>query len=307
MPSVKDLSIAYLGLGIMGGAMAANLAKAGARVSGFNRTAGKPGVEAAAQGGVCIVSKIADTVKEAAIIFTCLGDEHDVLDVLAQEVCKHAKPGAIVIDTTTIGPEAARRAAAILQSSGIHFLDAPVTGGDIGARQGTLTILVGGDEADFNAAKPALEAVGKRIFHCGPVGAGQAMKLCNQILCAVNMLAVSEALSFADELGISQDLLIQSLSEGAGGSWALANLGTRIARKEFGPGFMLKHMLKDLRLVESSVDKTLPAAEMAKELFEQAAGLDYPERPADEQGTQAMFRVYSEGKAGQLSKAKGQS
>jgi 3-hydroxyisobutyrate dehydrogenase len=296
MDSVKDKRVACLGLGIMGSAMASNLAKAGAQVSGWNRTPGRAAAHHAATAGVKVHDQMAEAVKEAEVIITCLGDESDVEQLLT-EVGPLAAPQATVIDTTTIGPAAARRAEQILQPHSLRFLDAPVTGGDVGARQGTLTILVGGAREHFLACKPVFDVIGKRIFHCGPTGCGQSMKLCNQILCAVNMIAVSEALQLASAMDIDSELLIQSLSEGAGGSWALSNLGPRIVSGDFGPGFTLGHMLKDLRLVrENGADLELPGTAMAENLFEQAKRLggDAGER----QGTQAMFRVYKESCSG---------
>jgi 3-hydroxyisobutyrate dehydrogenase len=274
----------------MGSAMASNLAKAVAQVSGWNRTQGRAAAHTAASAGVKLHERLADAVKDAEIIITCLGDESDV-EQLVTELAPIAAKDSIVIDTTTIGPQAARRAEHILRPHSIRWLDAPVTGGDVGARQGTLTILVGGNSDDFNACKPVFDVIGKRIFHCGPTGCGQSMKLCNQILCAVNMIAVSESLQLASAMGISADVLIQSLSEGAGGSWALSNLGPRIVHGDFGPGFTLGHMLKDLRLVrENGGDVNLPGTAMAEKLFEQAKNLGG--EAGERQGTQAMYRVY---------------
>jgi len=296
MEALQGRRIAYLGLGIMGAAMAANLARAGANVTAWNRSAGKPTAAAAQAAGVNVLATVAAAVHDAEIIFTCLGDERDVEQLMAEQLVHHASAQSIVIDTTTIGPAAARRVDDILRQRSIRFLDAAVTGGDVGARQGTLTILVGGDENDFQQCKPILEVIGKRIFHCGAVGAGQAMKLCNQILCAVNMIAVSEALALASDMGVEPELLIQSLADGAGGSWALSNLGPRIARGDLGPGFTLGHMLKDLRLVkENGAQTDLPGTEMAEKLFEQAKKLGG--EAGERQGTQAMFRVYKEGRA----------
>jgi 3-hydroxyisobutyrate dehydrogenase len=135
-----------------------------------------------------------------------------------------APAGVVVADFSTIGPEAAKRIYETLKAKGIHFLDAPVTGGDVGARNGTLTIMVGGDEEPFRKAFFAMEKMGRNIKHCGQSGSGQALKLCNQILCAVNMISVCEAFQLAEQLGVDENLVVDVLSGGAGGSWALTNL-----------------------------------------------------------------------------------
>jgi len=273
MPGLPtDCKIAYLGLGLMGQAMAVNLAKGGLNVTGWNRTAGKSGETALlAAGGNC-KNSLADAVADADIVFTCLGDIADVEEVVLGKggVTEYGKNGAIVVDFSTIGPEAARKIYSGLKAKHMHFLDAPVTGGDVGARNGTLTIMVGGDKEAFDSVFFALERMGKTIKHCGPSGSGQALKLCNQILCAVNMISVCEAFQLAHQLGVDENLIVDVLSAGAGGSWALSNLGPRIVKSDLAPGFALKHMLKDLRLVFENIDEKsdlLPGTEMARKLF----------------------------------------
>src|ERR1700733_1186735 len=191
------MQIAYLGMGIMGSAMASNLAKSGHNVKVWNRTSGKEGLTKAEAAGCTKCDTIAAAVKDCQIVFTCVSDVKDVEQVLLGSggVGESAAPGTLVIDTATIGPAAAQKINKALADRNIRFLDAPVTGGDIGAANGTLTIMVGGNEADFQYALPVLSAIGKTIRYCGPPGSGQALKLCNQILCAVNLVAVSEALS----------------------------------------------------------------------------------------------------------------
>lgn len=286
---------AFLGLGLMGESMAVNLAKSGMEVVGWNRTAGKRGAIAlTAAGGRCEKS-LADAVKDADLIFTCLGDIPDVEEVIigADGVQKWAGKKSVVVDFSTIGPQSAKRISEFLQAKEIAFLDAPVTGGDVGARNATLTIMVGGDEKAFLKAKPALEKMGNNIQHCGPAGAGQALKLCNQVLCAVNMVSVCESFSLARSLGVEPSLIVDVLASGAGGSWALSTLGPRILKSDFEPGFALKHMLKDLRLVfenlESSEDD-LPGTKLARDLFKEIADRDGGAGGA--KGTQAMSLAY---------------
>ncbi len=283
--------IAYLGLGIMGSAMTLNFVKAGYPVVAWNRTQARAGVEEVKRNGVQVVESLEEAVRDADYIFSCLGDVPDVEQVLLGSVKKQAGKNAVVIDMTTIGKAAAVRLNAELSEAGLRFLDAPVTGGDIGARLGTLTILVGGDKSTYDEVRPLFDAIGKNIVYCGEAGSGQALKLCNQVLCAINMIAVSETLSLADQLQVDKDLIVESLGSGAGASWALSNLGARILKGDFRPGFTVEHMLKDLRLIQENVqDCHLPGTALAQELFEQAAELG-GER-GYRQGTQAMFKAY---------------
>ncbi len=233
------------------------------------------------------------------MVFTCLGDIEDVEQVLLgpSGVSECALPGAIIADFSTIGPEAAIRIFNSLKVKNLHFLDAPVTGGDVGARNATLTIMVGGDEEPFLKALPVFEKVGKTIKRCGPSGSGQALKLCNQILCAVNMISVCEAFHLAKQLGVDENLVVDVLSAGAGGSWALTNLGPRIVKSDFAPGFALKHMLKDLRLVFENLDgesDVLPGTKLAQALFKQVGESDGNGTGGADgaRGTQAMSLAY---------------
>lgn len=295
----EGVKIAYLGLGLMGEAMAVNLARAGLDVVGWNRTPGKSGEAALLAAGGKVERALADAVSGAGIVFTCLGDIEDVEQVLlkAGGVIECAKSGTVIADFSTIGPEAAKRIFDALNRKGMHFLDAPVTGGDVGARNATLTIMVGGDEEPFQKALPVLEKIGKTIKHCGPSGSGQALKLCNQILCAVNMISVCEAFHLAKQLGVDENLIVDVLSAGAGGSWALTNLGPRIIKSDFAPGFALKHMLKDLRLVFENIDgesDQLPGTKLAQDLFKQVGETERDSGGGADgaRGTQAMSLAY---------------
>lgn len=289
--------MAYLGLGVMGGYMAANLARGGYSVKAWNRTPHRPGVEIATNGGATIVSSIREAVETADIIFSCVGDVPDVEEVILGTggVAEFAKPGALVIDTSTIGPDAARKIGGELKKHNFRFLDAPISGGDIGAKNGTLTIMVGGEPTDFEESKPVLESLGKTIRLCGPVGSGQAVKLCNQVLCALHMVGLCEAMQLAEQQGIDPNLVVEVCSTGAAGSWALANLGPKIIESDFRPAFMIKHILKDLRLVQESLQASaqkLPGVEMSDRLFKIVKELDGG--MGGEQGTQAMIRAYRE-------------
>lgn len=294
---MKNKQIAFLGLGVMGGPMTANLARSGFSVKGWNRTPNRPGVELAATAGAEIVSSVGEAVKSADYIFTCLGDVPDVEAVLLGSggVAEFAKPGSLVVDFSTIGPDAVKKIAAELKQRNIRFMDAPISGGDIGAQKGTLTIMLGGDEADFNECKPMLEVMGKTIRLCGPVGSGQAVKLCNQVLCALKMVGLCEAFELAQAQGIDPNLVVEVCSTGAAGSWALSNLGPKIADSDFAPGFKIEHILKDLRLVLESMESSggqLPGVELSDRFFKLAKQLD--NGTGGELGTQAMIRAYRE-------------
>lgn len=283
--------IAYLGLGIMGCAMALNFAKAGYSVTGWNRTPERAGVQLLRAASVTVAESIEEAVRDADFTFSCLGDVPDVEEVLLGSVKQNARKNSVIIDMTTIGQAAARHLSEELEKAGLRFLDAPVTGGDIGARNATLTVLVGGAKDTFDEVLPLFEAIGKNIVYCGEAGCGQAVKLCNQVLCAVNMVAVSETLSLAEAMGIDGNLIVEALSGGAGGSWALANLGPRILKSDLQPGFTIGHMLKDLRLIRENVgDAQLPGTEIAQELFRRAA---QDQEDGTRLGTQAMIRAYA--------------
>ncbi len=289
--------IAFLGLGLMGAPMTANLARSGYPVKGWNRTPNRPGVQVAASTGATIVSSIREAVETADIVVSCVGDVPDVEEVIlgAGGVAESARPGTLVIDTSTIGPDAARNIGEELKKRNMRFLDAPLSGGDIGAQKGTLTIMVGGDITDFEESKPLLEVIGKTIRLCGAVGSGQAVKLCNQVLASLHMVALCEAMALAKQQEIDPNLIIEVCGTGAAGSWALSNLGPKIVAADFQPGFAIKHILKDLRLVQDTLKsgEELPGVELADNLFKMVKDLDGG--MGGELGTQAMIRAYLEG------------
>jgi 3-hydroxyisobutyrate dehydrogenase len=297
MTMIQPQKLAFLGLGVMGAPMTVNLARKGFSVTAWNRTPNSIGVETVQKVGVKVAQTLAEAVENADIILTCLGDVPDVKAVILGEngVIHHAKSNALIIDVSTIGRDAAQEIAQILRSDHLRFLDAPVSGGDIGAKQGTLTTMVGGTEADFQESLPYLQAMGKNIYYCGPSGSGQAVKLCNQVLAALNMVGLCEAIALAQEQNIDPNLMIEVCSTGAAGSWALANLGPKIVADDLNPGFMIKHILKDLRLVQETFknsDKSFAGVELADRLFKIVQDLDNGK--GAEQGTQAMIRAYQD-------------
>ena len=289
--------IAFLGLGLMGAPMAANLARQGYEVLAWNRTSNAPGVKIARQGGATIVDSIAQAVAQAEIIFTCVGDVPDIKEVLLskQGVIQYAPPHSLVVDMSTIGSNAAKEINTELNKNQLRFMDAPVSGGDIGAINGTLTIMVGGSSEDFAACKPFFEAMGQNIYLCGEVGSGQGVKMCNQVLCALYMVGLSEAMQLAKHQGIDLNLVVEVCGTGAAASWALSNLGPKIIKSDYNPGFAIAHIIKDLRLVQEINQATagkIPGVELADSLFKIVQAMD--NGAGGQQGTQAMIRAYQD-------------
>ena len=247
-------TIGFIGLGIMGSGMARNLLKAGFDVHVWNRTASRmaPLVSAGARGA----SDAAGVAAESDIIVICVSETQDVEEVLFGErgVIKGAGPGALVIDTSTISPQATISMEARLRAAGLRMLDAPISGGSEGAASGTLSIMVGGDAADVDRAMDILSAMGSRITHVGCTGAGQMAKLVNQILVVGTMQAVSEALLFAHKGGLDLAKTLEAVEHGAAGSWMLSNRGTQAIVRDFRPGFTIDLQQKDLRLVLEAAD-----------------------------------------------------
>ncbi|MBK8985609.1 MAG: NAD(P)-dependent oxidoreductase [Chloroflexi bacterium] len=247
--------IGFIGLGIMGQGMAANLLRAGFGVTVWNRTPARmePLLAAGAQAG----ASPADVAGRSDIIITCVSDTPDVEAVVLGEagVLRGAQPESLLIDCSTISPQATQAMAAQLAEKGVHMLDAPVSGGSEGAAKGTLSIMVGGDAAQLARALPVLQAMGKTITHVGENGAGQMVKLVNQILVVVTMLGVGEALLFAQAGGLDLEKTLTAVAGGAAGSWSLSNRGPQIIQRDWRPGFTVDLQQKDLRLVLEAADQ----------------------------------------------------
>jgi len=285
--------VAFLGLGLMGSSMIINLFNQGFPVKGWNRTSERQGVKMAKKAGIIVVPSIAEAVQDADYIFTCVGDVPDVEEVILgkEGVINYAKPNALIVDFSTIGTQGVQKLSTVLNNHHLRFLDAPISGGDLGAKNGTLTIMVGGQKNDFDEVKSLLETMGKNIFFCGEIGSGQAVKMCNQVLCSIYMVALCEAIKMAEKQGIDPNLMIEVCSTGAAASWALTNLAPKIVKSDYDPGFMIKHILKDLRLIKETIDQSeehLLGLELANSLFAKVATMNN----GLEQGTQAMFRAY---------------
>jgi len=279
----------------MGAPMARNLLKAGFSLNVATRTPGKAdkfASENSPLGEVKAVTTPAEVASLSEIIVTMVTDSPDVVAVArgGQGVFAGSKPGSIIIDMSTISPQVTRELAEEARSKGLFWLDAPVSGGEKGAIEGTLTIMVGGDAEALKRARPALDAMGKRITHFGPAGSGQSAKLCNQIMTAVNLMAVCEALTFGAKAGLDLATLHQALTGGAANSWALEVLGKKMIDRDFKPAFMVKLQQKDLRLVLDAAGAnhtSLPAASLAHQLL---AVVEAEGRGDD--GTQSLLRVF---------------
>lgn len=265
--------IALLGTGIMGAPIGVNLLRAGHSVSCFNRTPAKAQRVIDAGGKLC--SSPAEAASDAECIITVVTDGPDVEQVLfgAGGAVDAAGAGTLIIDMSTISPALTRSMAERAEAKGLRMVDAPVTGGEPGAINATLSIMVGGSAEDFAAARPILEVLGKTITHCGDHGAGQCVKLCNQICGGLNLIGVSEALTFGRKLGIDPEIVMQVISAGAGSSWAMQNLAPKIIKGDFAPGFMIETQQKDMRLIAEAaeqVDMSLPGAALAQQMWRSA-------------------------------------
>lgn len=247
--------IGFIGVGIMGKSMVRNLMKAGFELHIYARTKSK--VEDVIAEGAAFHESIGACVKDCDAVITIVGFPQDVEEVYfdAGNIIDSAKAGTYLIDMTTTSPQLAEKIYKVGKEKGFHVLDAPVTGGDTGAKAGTLSILVGGDKADYEACMPLFEAMGTNINYQGNAGAGQHCKLANQILIAGALSGVCEALAYVKAKGLDADTVLKSLSSGAAGSAQLTNLGPKIVKEDYEPGFFMKHFIKDMKLalIESNM------------------------------------------------------
>lgn len=285
--------IGFIGTGVMGRSMALNLLLAGRQVVVHTRTRNK--AEPLLEAGAVWQDSVLDVAAESDIVITMVGFPSDVEEVYLADggIVHHARPGTFLIDMTTSAPELAQRIHQQARARGLRALDAPVSGGDVGARDGKLVIMVGGDEADFTAIEPVLRILGQNVIRQGPAGAGQHTKMCNQIAIASNMMGVCESLIYAQRAGLDPDTVLASISGGAAGSWSLNNLAPRILKGDFAPGFYIEHFIKDLRIALEMADGMkvpLPGVQLAKQLYDTLA-----ERGYGLNGTQALYKYYEPG------------
>jgi len=284
-------AVAFIGTGVMGRSMAGHLLAAGHPVHVYNRTRSK--AEPLLAKGAVWHDTAGEAAAAADIVITMLGFPHDVEQSYLGTggIVELARPGALLLDMTTSSPVLARKIAQAAAARGLESLDAPVSGGDIGAREARLVIMVGGSEAAFERARPVFALMGKNIALLGPAGSGQHCKMANQIAGAVGIVAVFEALAYAKAAGLDPAKVHASISGGAAGSWAMTNLAPRALAGDFAPGFYVKHLRKDIGIAVASAGELgleLPGLECARQLYEQVA-----EKGWDELGTQVIYRLYT--------------
>jgi len=289
---MKNPRIGFIGLGIMGRPMAQNLVKAGFQLTVYNRT--EAPVELLVSSGATRAPSPRAVAERSDLVITMVTDSEAVAEVVLGRggVIEGAHDGLVLVDMSTISPSVTRKLSASLAAKGVRMLDAPVSGGDSGAREGTLTIMVGGDVAVFEECLPVLQVLGKKVVRMGVTGSGQLTKLTNQILVACNMVGVCECLNFAKRAGLDVGRVIDSLSGGAASSWSLVNLGPKMARRDFAPGFKVKLLQKDLRYVLETADELdapLPATRLVHGLYTQLE-----EEGLGDVGTQALLTAIEE-------------
>lgn len=291
MTRKEDTVIGFIGTGVMGNSMAGNLLKAGYEVFVHTRT--KEKADELIDKGAKWAATPREIGQQTNVIISMVGYPSDVEEIYLGEqgLIEHAKEGTLLIDMTTSTPSLAVKLAKEAKKKGMEALDAPVSGGDIGARDAKLTIMVGGDPESFEKILPILECMGSNIVHQGPAGSGQHTKMCNQIAIASNMIGVTEAISYAKRAGLDPDKVLQSISSGSAGSWSLSNLVPRMVKGDFEPGFYIKHFIKDMKIALDEVEKMgldAPGLTLSKSLYDGLA-----EAGEENSGTQALYKHYN--------------
>ncbi len=281
--------VGFVGLGIMGKPMAVNTMKAGFHVTVYNRTASK--AEELREEGAVIAGSPQEVAEQSDVTITMVSDSPDVEEVILKEkgAIHGVRKDSVVIDMSTISPKVTQDIAKVLSTKGVHMLDAPVSGGSWGAIQGTLSIMVGGEKEIFDRCMPVFEAMGKRVIYTGGNGMGQVTKLVNQIIVSGNLAAACEGLLFGARAGIDLNPVFEAVTGGAANSWQLENLGARILKRDFDPGFMIKLMHKDLRLINDAardMQLPLPITSLIQQFYHVLQ-----EKKLGNEGTQAYIKV----------------
>lgn len=283
--------IGLIGTGVMGKGIGLNLIRAGHELHLYTRT--KEKAKTLIEQGATWHDRIATIAENCQVILTIVGYPSDVEEIYfgPTGIIANAKPGSILIDMTTSKPKLAERIAIEAKHQQLTALDAPVSGGDIGAKNGTLSIMVGGDQTDFEQVRPLFEIIGENIIHQGPAGAGQHTKMCNQITIASNMIGVSEAMAYAKRAGLNPTQVLQSITSGAAGSWSLSHLAPRMINEDFSPGFYVKHFIKDMCIALETAEEmelSTPGLQLAYQLYQQLA-----EAGEQDSGTQALIKLFN--------------
>lgn len=284
------MKLGFIGTGVMGNSLVKHLLNAGHEVAIYTRTAKKAGnlVEA----GAVLAASPTEVAQQSQVVFTMVGYPSDVEEVYFGDngLLKGAKAETVLIDLTTSQPNLAQRIFKAAEAKQLQTLDAPVSGGDIGAQKGTLSIMVGGERETFDRVLPLLELLGENIVFQGPSGAGQHTKMCNQINIASNMMGVCESLIYAEKAGLDPEQVLRSISAGAAGSWSLSNLAPRMIAEDFAPGFYIKHFIKDMKIAVEEAEAwglDLPGLKLSLGRFEKLAAEGY-----EDNGTQALIQSY---------------
>jgi 3-hydroxyisobutyrate dehydrogenase len=279
--------IGWIGTGVMGSSMCGHLLRAGFSTTVYNRTSAK--AQSLVDAGATLVGSPAEVAAAAEVIFTIVGYPRDVREVILGEagVLTTARPGSIVVDMTTTEPSLAQEIFRSAAARGVHAVDAPVSGGDIGAREARLSIMIGGEREIVDRLAPLWQAMGKTIVYQGPAGSGQHTKMVNQILIASGMIGICEALLYGYRAGLDLETVLRSVSSGAAGSWSLSNLGPRIMGGDFAPGFFVEHFIKDMGIALAEAERmqlALPGLALAKQLYVALAAQGHARS-----GTQALL------------------
>ncbi|AWD12566.1 MULTISPECIES: NAD(P)-dependent oxidoreductase [Bacillus] len=283
-------TVGFIGLGVMGNSMASHILEAGYPVLVYTRT--KQKAEEILNKGAVWQETVKDLSEKADIIITMVGYPSDVEEIYFGEngILRHAKEGAFVIDMTTSKPSLAKKIAEKAKEKSIHALDAPVSGGDIGARNGTLAIMAGGEKEAFEACLPLFSVMGENIQYQGPAGSGQHTKMCNQIAIAAGMVGVAEAMAYAEKSGLNPEQVLKSITTGAAGSWSLSNLAPRMLKGDFAPGFYVKHFIKDMGIALEEAElmgEEMPGLALAKSLYDKLSA-----QGEENSGTQSIYKLW---------------
>ncbi|MGM8212486.1 NAD(P)-dependent oxidoreductase [Virgibacillus sp. W0430] len=289
MQSKKN--IGFIGTGVMGKSIIENLQKAGFTVHIFTRT--KIKAQTLIENGAIWENSIATLAQATDVIMTMVGYPNDVEDIYfgSNGIINNAKPGSYIIDLTTSKPALAKLIDQQARSQQLHALDAPVSGGDIGAKNGTLAIMVGGEQSAYEEVLPILQVIGENIILQGEAGAGQHTKLANQIAIASNMIGVCETIVYAKKAGLDPLKVLDSITTGAAGSWSLSNLAPRMIKGDFAPGFFVKHFIKDMTIALESAQEmglSTPGLELSLQLYKELAS-----KGENDSGTQALIKLFT--------------
>jgi 3-hydroxyisobutyrate dehydrogenase len=282
--------VGFIGIGVMGKSMGEHILAAGYSLIVYSRTEEK--AEKLVNKGAVWASSPMEVAKKANVIMTMVGYPADVEEIYfgEQGLIKNGQKGSYLIDFTTSAPSLAVRIYSAAKEKGLYAIDAPVSGGDVGAREAKLSIMAGGEKEDFDAVHPLLTLLGTNIVYQGKAGAGQHTKMCNQIAIASNMIGVCEALVYAENAGLNPETVLKSITTGAAGSWSLSNLAPRILDGNFEPGFYIKHFIKDMAIAIEEAKQMgveVPGLKLSKSLYDKLAELG-----EENSGTQALYKYW---------------